>query len=151
MCKRFRRSPRVTQLYGSRGRGGRAVANCFAKVLCAAGLPEGLLVITDESVTAAKRAIASGVDKVFFTGSAEAGKAVLRQLADTLTPCVVELSGCDAVFVMQSADLSRVTKAPGFRHEAERIGDVHGAAKNHPGRRGRRAASRVRKDAAECP
>jgi aldehyde dehydrogenase (NAD+) len=96
------------------GRGGRAVALLFASILLEAGLPAGLLEVTDESVAAAQSAMAEGVDKVFFTGSAASGKAVMRQLAETLTPCVAELSGCDAVFVMPSADLSRVVKALAF-------------------------------------
>lgn len=96
------------------GRGGRAVATLFASVLREAGLPDGLLDVTDESVGAAQSVIAAGVDKVFFTGSAASGKAVLRQLAETLTPCVAELSGCDAMLVLPSADLSRVVKALAF-------------------------------------
>ena len=96
------------------GRSGRAVALLFATVMREAGLPEGLLKVTDDSVGAAQSAIAFGVDKVFLTGSVDSGKAVLRQLAETLTPCVAELSGCDAVFVLPSADLSRVVKALAF-------------------------------------
>ena len=96
------------------GRGGDAVATMFATVLREAGLPEGLLRVTDESVKAAESTIASGVDKVFFTGSASSGKAVLRQLAETLTPCVAELSGCDAVFVLPTAQIPRVVKALAF-------------------------------------
>lgn len=96
------------------GRGGGAIAMLFASVMREAGLPDGLLTVTDESVAAAQNAIAAGVDKVFFTGSAAHGKVLLHQLADTLTPCVVELSGCDAVFVLPSADISRVVKALAF-------------------------------------
>jgi aldehyde dehydrogenase (NAD+) len=96
------------------GRGGRPVATIFAAVMREAGLPAGLLAVTDESVAAAQQAIAAGVDKVFFTGSAASGRALLKQLAETLTPCVAELSGCDAVFVLPSADPSRVVKALAF-------------------------------------
>jgi acyl-CoA reductase-like NAD-dependent aldehyde dehydrogenase len=96
------------------GRGGRAVALLFVDVMREAGLPAGLLAVTDESIAAAQQAIVAGVDKVFFTGSAASGKALLKQLAETLTPCVAELSGCDAVFVLPSADLSRVVKALAF-------------------------------------
>ncbi len=96
------------------GRGGRPVAMIFAAVMREAGLPAGLLAVTDESVAAAQQAIAAGVDKVFFTGSAASGRALLKQLAETLTPCVAELSGCDAVFVLPSADQSRVVKALAF-------------------------------------
>ncbi len=96
------------------GQGGSAVASIFAAVMREAGLPEDLLTVTGESVTDAEQAIAAGVDKVFFTGSAASGRAVLHQLAESLTPCVAELSGCDAVFVLPSADLSRVVKALAF-------------------------------------
>lgn len=96
------------------GRGGRSVAALFASVMREAGLPDRLLSVADESIATTQRVIAEGVDKVFFTGSAASGKAVLHQLAETLTPCVAELSGCDAVFVLPSADLSRVVKALAF-------------------------------------
>ncbi len=59
-------------------------------------------------------AIAAGVDKVFLTGSAATGTAVLHQLAPHLTPAVMELSGCDAVFVLPGADLDRTVAALAF-------------------------------------
>ena len=96
------------------GHGGVRTAEIFASAMGEAGLPEGLLRITEESVEAAQREIQQGVDKVFFTGSASSGRALLRQLAATLTPCVAELSGCDAVVVLPSADLTRVVKALAF-------------------------------------
>ncbi len=96
------------------GIGGRAMAEIVAEALHAAGLPEGLLRVTDESVEAALAEMRTGADKVFFTGSALAGRAVLRELAESATPCVMELSGCDAVVVLASADLNRVVAALTF-------------------------------------
>ena len=96
------------------GTGGRDIAVRLARILAQAGLPDGLLVVTDESPEAAERVIASGVDKVFFTGSAATGRIVMRQLAETLTPSVMELSGCDAVFALDGADLDRVADAVAF-------------------------------------
>lgn len=96
------------------GVGGQHVAERFATILHDAGLPQELLQVTDESVQAAQQAIAAGVDKVFLTGSAASGRALLHQLADQLTPCVVELSGCDAVIVLPGADLHRVVRALSF-------------------------------------
>ena len=97
------------------GRGGERVARLFAAMMREAGLPAGLLRVTDESVAAAAAALSSGeVSKVFFTGSAAAGKAVLRSAAETATPCVVELSGSDAVIVLPGAELGHVAKAVGF-------------------------------------
>ena len=96
------------------GIGGKAVAMLVAETLSEAGLASGLLVVSDESIEAAHEAIASGVDKVFFTGSAASGRLLLRQLGETLTPCVAELSGCDSVLILPSADLTRVVKALAF-------------------------------------
>ena len=93
------------------GLGGEKVAQRFDVMMRRAGLPDGLLVVTDESRAAAERAIDVGVDKVFLTGSAATGRVVMRKLAETLTPSVMELSGCDAVFVLESADVERVVDA----------------------------------------
>ncbi len=96
------------------GVGGETVAHLVARVLAQSGLPADVLQVTQDTVEAAQAAIASGVDKVFFTGSAATGKLLLRQLADTATPCVAELSGNDAVVVLPSADLDRVVAALAF-------------------------------------
>ena len=96
------------------GVGGAPIAALVAKTMYEAGLPRGLLEVTGDSIEEAQAAIARGVEKVVFTGSAESGQALMRQLAETLTPCVAELSGCDAVFVLPSADLSRVVKGLAF-------------------------------------
>jgi aldehyde dehydrogenase (NAD+) len=96
------------------GEGGAAVAELFARAMTEAGLPSGLLTVTGESVAEAQAALAAGVDKVVFTGSAESGRSVLRELAETATPAVMELSGADAVFVMPSAELKTVAKAVAF-------------------------------------
>jgi acyl-CoA reductase-like NAD-dependent aldehyde dehydrogenase len=74
-----------------------------------AGLPEGLIQVLPESSEAATEAIRIGVDKVFLTGSAQTGRAVSRELAESTTPSVMELSGCDAVFVLEDADLNLVS------------------------------------------
>ena len=94
--------------------GTRNVAQIFAKLASAAGLDPALLTILPESVEAARAAIAGGVDKVIFTGSAENGRDVLADLAKTNTPAVMELSGEDAVLVLADADLDLVVRALGF-------------------------------------
>lgn len=96
------------------GSGGRNVAEIFAAAMVSAGLPHPLLRIADDTIDACCRELAIGADKVFFTGSAEAGKAVLAELARSATPSVMELSGCDAVIVLPSADLDRVAAALTF-------------------------------------
>jgi aldehyde dehydrogenase (NAD+) len=94
--------------------GGAAAAEALRDVLVGCGLDPALLQLLDESALAAIEAIAAGVDKVFLTGSAATGSAVLHQLADHLTPAVMELSGCDAVFVLPGAELDRVVAALAF-------------------------------------
>ncbi len=96
------------------GRGGGEVAEIFAAAMAAAGLPEGLLRVTEDSVAAGIAAMKTGVDKIFFTGSAAAGREVLRAAAETATPVVAELSGCDAVVVLESAEVERVVAALKF-------------------------------------
>ena len=73
------------------------------------GLPEGLIQVLPESSEAANEAIRGGVDKVFLTGSANTGRAVSCELAESATPSVMELSGCDAVFILEGADLNLVS------------------------------------------
>ena len=94
--------------------GTREVALAFSNLAHGAGLDPALLTILPESVEAARRAIADGVDKVIFTGSSENGREVLSALAGTNTPSVMELSGQDAVLVLADADLELVVRALRF-------------------------------------
>jgi len=94
--------------------GGSAVAFALKTLLVESGLDARLLTVLDESPAAAQVAIERGVDKVVLTGSANTGRAVMRSLAETLTPSVMELSGCDAVFVLPGADPERVVEAIAF-------------------------------------
>lgn len=91
--------------------GGSAAARATRLLLVAAGIDASLVHILDESPSTATSAIHNGVDKVFLTGSEASGRAVMRELAETLTPSVMELSGCDAVFVLEGADLNKAVEA----------------------------------------
>lgn len=86
----------------------------FQKCLVQAGVPAELHPMIDSSVAAAQSAMAHGVDKVFLTGSAETGRAVLAELLPSMTPSTMELGGCDAVFVTENADLGRVARCVAF-------------------------------------
>lgn len=90
---------------------GEPAMESWKKCLVAAGIPSDLLQILPTSVEAAEDAIEQGVDKVILTGSAQTGRAVLRRLSRTLTPSTLELSGCDAVFIMPQANLQQATRA----------------------------------------
>ena len=88
-----------------------APASALRRLLIEAGLPAELLTVLEADVASAAEAIEAGVDHVVLTGSAETGRVVSRQLAETLTPATMELSGCDAVFVLPGADLEHAVRA----------------------------------------
>lgn len=88
--------------------GGEAAAVGVAGALAEAGLPEGVLQVL--GVEDGPAAVAAGFDHIVLTGSAETGAAVLSAAAPLLTPCTMELSGCDAVFVLPGADLKLVAR-----------------------------------------
>lgn len=96
------------------GRLGTAAAEGVRRGLSESGLPTSLLQILPEDVAAGVRAIRSGVDKVVLTGSLEAGRDVLTETAQTVTPSTMELSGVDACFVLPDADLDLVVDALRF-------------------------------------
>ncbi|HEX4495404.1 MAG TPA: aldehyde dehydrogenase family protein [Thermoanaerobaculia bacterium] len=96
------------------GPGGSDAAGAFATLAASAGLPTGLLAILGEEPEAAREAIAAAPDKVLLTGSADTGREVLAELAGRLVPATMELSGCDALFVLPGADLDRVARAVRF-------------------------------------
>jgi len=96
------------------GGGGHAVALVVADAFAAAGLPAGLLRVTEEAASYAEAAIEFGIDKIVLTGSAETGRAVLHRAAEKLTPVIAELSGADALIVLPSSDVNAVTDAITF-------------------------------------
>ena len=96
------------------GRGGEAVARVFARVLVGAGLPVGLLRVTGEAVDEVVEALDEAPDKVIFTGSARAGRVVCGMAAERGVPVVAELSGCDAVVALPTADVERLAAALAF-------------------------------------
>ena len=96
------------------GVGGEEACRIFADLLAESGLPDGLCHVSGSSTEEAKEALESGPDKVVLTGSAGTGRAVLRELAEQIVPATMELSGCDAVFVLPDADLDLVMKAVRF-------------------------------------
>jgi acyl-CoA reductase-like NAD-dependent aldehyde dehydrogenase len=88
--------------------GAEKVTSILISLLEKAGVPAELMVLLDSSVESAQQAIKIGVNKVVLTGSSKSGRAVLQQLASTLTPSVMELGGCDAVYLLPGGDMHRV-------------------------------------------
>jgi acyl-CoA reductase-like NAD-dependent aldehyde dehydrogenase len=94
--------------------GGVQAARALAGLLAEAGLDERLVRVLPAGDDSGRAALAANPDKVLLTGSASTGRAVLRDLADRLIPATMELSGCDALFVLPGADLERVALAVRF-------------------------------------
>ncbi|HSF39967.1 MAG TPA: aldehyde dehydrogenase family protein [Thermoanaerobaculia bacterium] len=96
------------------GRGGSLAARRVAALAAEAGLDPRLLTVLPEDPETVRAALDAGVDKVLLTGSASTGRKVLAELASRLVPATMELSGCDALFVLPGADLDRVARAVHF-------------------------------------
>lgn len=84
------------------------VTACLIDAFHEAGVPKSELQMLPSDTQAAMKAIDEGVDLIVLTGASETGRKVLRQAAETLTPTIMELSGCDAVVVLPDADIARV-------------------------------------------
>jgi acyl-CoA reductase-like NAD-dependent aldehyde dehydrogenase len=88
--------------------GGSPPAHLLVRHLVQAGLAPDLLQVLAESEGPA--AAGAGFDRIVLTGAADTGIQVLRAAAPLLTPTAMELSGCDAVFVLPGADLALVAR-----------------------------------------
>ncbi|MCY3004936.1 MAG: aldehyde dehydrogenase family protein [Planctomycetota bacterium] len=84
------------------------VTRKLAELCVECGVPSDLVQVLDSSLEAGKQAMAFGVDHVVMTGSSGSGRRVLEQAIGHLSSATLELSGCDSVFVLPSADLDRV-------------------------------------------
>lgn len=93
------------------GAGGKHAMDRMAMLLSEAGLPAGLFTVLQEDIEAGRAAISAGPDKVILTGAPETGNAVLRELAATPTPAVMELSGNDPFIVLDGADPDLAARA----------------------------------------
>jgi acyl-CoA reductase-like NAD-dependent aldehyde dehydrogenase len=81
-------------------------AYVLAEVCAEAGLPDGVLsVLPADRETGAYLVAHPGVDKVAFTGSVAAGKAVMAAAATNLTRVTLELGGKSAGILLDDADL----------------------------------------------
>lgn len=96
------------------GVGGRECARIFEDALEASSMEPALLTVLGDSIQDAQQALQSGVDKAIVTGSARTGANVLKQLSDQPVSTVMELSGCDSVFVLVDAKVDRAVEALTF-------------------------------------
>lgn len=79
----------------------------FHDALIACGYSPDLLQFIVGYGDTGKSLINSGVDHLFFVGSPETGKHVMRAAADTLTPVTLELGGKDPFIVCEDCNFDR--------------------------------------------
>jgi acyl-CoA reductase-like NAD-dependent aldehyde dehydrogenase len=77
----------------------------IARVFLRAGLPEGLLAVVHGHASTGAALVDAPVNQVRFTGSTDAGRAVLQTCARQVKRAVLELGAKDAALVCADADL----------------------------------------------
>jgi aldehyde dehydrogenase (NAD+) len=82
-------------------------AMVFAEAAVEAGLPAGVLNVVAGGPSAGAHLVAHpGVDKVAFTGSTTAGRAIAETCGRLLRPVTLELGGKSAAIILDDADLA---------------------------------------------
>ena len=89
-------------------------AGVTADLFRAAGFPPDLLATLPATREAGPLVAEAEVDHVVFTGSDAVGRRLAARLGERLVPSTLELSGCDAMFVLEDADIELAAKAAWF-------------------------------------
>ncbi|WP_245475811.1 aldehyde dehydrogenase [Mesorhizobium sp. M7A.F.Ca.US.006.01.1.1] len=80
----------------------------FCRFIEQAGFPPGVFnVVTGDARTGQALASAEGLDKISFTGSGVAGRAIASAAGHTLTPVILELGGKSPNIIFADADLNK--------------------------------------------
>ncbi|HUR54918.1 MAG TPA: aldehyde dehydrogenase family protein [Gemmataceae bacterium] len=79
-----------------------------------AGFPTDLFVKLPATREAGPELAEADIDHVVFTGSDAVGRKLAAKLGERLVPSTLELSGCDAMFVLEDADPVRAAHAAWF-------------------------------------
>ncbi len=91
-----------------------ASADALFDLLRRAGYPDGLVHKLPATRALGKDLAEADVDFVSFTGSSTTGRALAATLARRMTPSTLELSGVDAMFVLEDADVCLAARAAWF-------------------------------------
>jgi acyl-CoA reductase-like NAD-dependent aldehyde dehydrogenase len=79
-----------------------------------AGFPTELFQKLPATREAGPKLAEAEVDRIVFTGSETVGRKLAAKLGERLIPSTMELSGCDAMFVLADANLELAVKAAWF-------------------------------------
>ncbi|HSQ56482.1 MAG TPA: aldehyde dehydrogenase family protein, partial [Gemmata sp.] len=79
-----------------------------------AGFPRDIIQRLPGTREAGPQLAETDIDYLVFTGSDAVGRKLAAQLGERLIPSTLELSGCDAMFLLADADLDLAAKAAWF-------------------------------------
>ncbi len=104
------------------------VGNRIKACIEAGELPENIFTLLNLSGKyAGDYFIEGGIDKLFFTGSVNTGKYLMKKAAEKLLPVSLELGGNDPMIVLKDADLDRAawgTIWAGFQNSGQSCGGI---------------------------
>jgi acyl-CoA reductase-like NAD-dependent aldehyde dehydrogenase len=79
-----------------------------------AGYPEGVLTVLPATREMGRTLAEADIDHVVFTGHVDTGRRLAEALGKRLITSTLELSGCDAMFVLGDADVELAARAAWF-------------------------------------
>jgi acyl-CoA reductase-like NAD-dependent aldehyde dehydrogenase len=91
-----------------------ASASVLHDLFLRAGFPPDLVQLLPAAREFGSAVAEADVDHVVFTGSAATGQKLAARLGERLVSSTLELSGCDAMFVLPDADVDLAAKAAWF-------------------------------------
>ncbi len=86
-------------------------AEVFAGLIREAGFPQDVFTVLPATREAGPMVAEAEVDFVHFTGSEPVGRQLAKRLGERLVPSALELSGCDAMFVLADANVELAARA----------------------------------------
>jgi acyl-CoA reductase-like NAD-dependent aldehyde dehydrogenase len=89
-------------------------ATALINLIEKAGFPKGLIQCMDATREGGPALAEADVDHVVFTGHADTGRRLAKRLGERLVSSTLELSGCDAEFVLEDADVELAARAAWF-------------------------------------
>jgi acyl-CoA reductase-like NAD-dependent aldehyde dehydrogenase len=89
-------------------------ADLIHQLFLAAGFPRDLIQKLPATREAGPQLAEAEVDYLVFTGSESVGRKLATRLGERLVPSTLELSGCDAQFVLADANIELAAKAAWF-------------------------------------
>jgi acyl-CoA reductase-like NAD-dependent aldehyde dehydrogenase len=91
-----------------------STATVICDLLDKAGYPPDLVHLLPATRDAGQDLANADVDHIIFTGSSATGRRLAENLGRRLISSTLELSGCDALFVLDDADVNMAAKAAWF-------------------------------------